>query len=111
MFKKQERLRRSEFSACFKTGKRCHGKYCAVIADVNSGLLKTSVVVSKKVAKSAVRRNTLKRRVYAVLRKAVMDSGYRGCVIVIIKPTLNSLPRKTANQVVQQSIADCLKSA
>ncbi len=109
MFKKTERLTRSEFSEYFKSGQRHNFKYCTVVTFPLTAL-KTSVVVGKKVAKAAIKRNTFKRRVYALLRKVVLGSEYQGVVIVILKPTYASLPRKVAEDFLNQSIAQALKS-
>ena len=110
MFKKTERLSRSEFSEYFRIGKRHHFPHLTIITKpINSR--KVSVVVSKKVAKSAVRRNTIKRRVYAILRNLLVAAEYKGVLIVIVKPTLNSLPRKAVDELLTESIAQVLKSA
>ena len=61
--------------------------------------LKASVVVSKKVAKKAHERNTLRRRVYAVIESLRRDQGLCGAVIVVTKPTLASLPRLAQREV------------
>ncbi len=110
MFKKVERLSRSEFSEYFKTGKRHHFPNFTVITK-SYPTRKVSVVVSKKVAKSAVRRNTIKRRVYATLRDELTEKGYQGVFIVIVKPNVNPLSRKVADELFVQSIAQVLKGA
>lgn len=69
------------------------------------------MVVSKKVAKSAVRRNTLRRRVYAELRHVMKDSSFAGILIMIAKPNLATLPRKTAQAAIAAAVAQALKSA
>lgn len=110
MFKKVERLSRSEFSEYFRIGKRHHFPHLTVITHPNVAR-KVSVVVSKKVAKSAVRRNTIKRKVYATLRNLLVPAEYQGVLIVIVKPTINSLPRKAVDELLTESIAQVLKSA
>jgi len=64
--------------------------------------VKISVVVGKKVAKSAVKRNTLKRRVLATIKKAGLVPG---AYIILLKPSFSSLSRKTAEQNIIESIA------
>ena len=109
MFKKSERLSRSEFSEYFKVGRRHHFKHYTIIT-TPLPTLKVSVVVGKKVAKAASKRNTFKRRVYAVLRKVLLSNEYKGVMIVMLKPTYSSLPRKVAEDFLNQSIAQVLKS-
>ena len=110
MFKKSERLTRAEFSEYFKVGRRYHTPQLTVITHPLS-TRKVAVVVGKKVAKSAVRRNTLKRRVYAQLREEMKEYPYRGVIIIILKSPFNSLPRKQVSEVVQTAIAQVVKSA
>lgn len=60
---KHERIRRqSEFSALFKSGKRIYSEYLTVILCKNtSGVRRLGLVVGKRVGKTAVRRNRMKR--------------------------------------------------
>jgi ribonuclease P protein component len=109
MFKKSERLTRSEFSEYFKVGRRHHTPHVTIITHPLPAR-KVAVVVGKKVAKSAVRRNTLKRRVYALLRESLTVNDYRGVLIVILKPPVNSLPRQQLSEVVHTAIAQVIKS-
>lgn len=110
MFKKVERLSRSEFSEYFRIGKKSHLPHLNFIT-YPLDTRKVSVVVSKKVAKSAVRRNTIKRKVYALLRTSLVAGGYKGVLIVVVKPTFNSLSRKAVDELLTESIAQVLKSA
>jgi ribonuclease P protein component len=110
MFKKTERLSRSEFSDYFNAGKKHYTPQVTIITHPLPSR-KVAVVVGKKVAKSAVRRNALKRRVFAVLRSELTRTDYRGVVIVILKPACNSLPRSTMADIIQKAIAQVLKSA
>ena len=109
MFKKGERLNRSEFTHFFSVGKKSHSKYLTFITSPYP-TLKVSVVVGKKVAKSAVKRNTIKRRVYATLRKMIVGQ-HQGVVIVVVKPNFSTLPRKMSETEICQAIAQVLKSA
>lgn len=92
MLKKQERLSRQEFSAHFATGRRSHTDLFSLIYTPGP-TLKASAVVSKKVAKKAHERNTLRRRIYATLEHLRKDEGFSGTLIVVAKPALASLPR------------------
>lgn len=60
---KHERIRRrSEFSALFESGKRIYSEYLTVILCRNtSGASRLGLVVGKRVGKTAVRRNRMKR--------------------------------------------------
>lgn len=98
-----------EFEEVFKVGKRTHFPHLMVItapADTRA----VSAVVGKKVARSAVRRNTLRRRIYAVLKDVLEKNRYTDALIVITKPTFNSLTRSTAEDFVRESIEQVLKT-
>ncbi|NPV04106.1 MAG: ribonuclease P protein component [Syntrophaceae bacterium] len=60
---KSERIRRrSEFKALFESGKRVHSEYLTVIHCRNTtGVRRLGLVVGKRVGKTAVRRNRMKR--------------------------------------------------
>lgn len=67
MLPQEERLTREQFDQVFKHGIRVHSPSMLFVyapGDMRHG----AVVVSKKVAKSAVVRNRLRRQVYAALR-------------------------------------------
>ena len=110
MFKKTERLSRSEFTSYFNAGKKHHTPQLTIITHPLPSR-KVAVVVGKKVAKSAVRRNTLKRRVFAILRSELTEMNYQGVVIIILKPPCNSLSRTTMADIIQKAIAQVLKNA
>ena len=67
MFPQEERLTRSQFDQVFKHGIRVHTPVFLFVYAPGDGR-KGAVVVSKKVAKSAVMRNRLRRQVYTALR-------------------------------------------
>lgn len=107
MFKKRERLTRAEFSDYFATGRRYHGPYTTIIY-LPHPTRKTAVVVGKKVAKHAVKRNTLRRRVYAVLRQVLDAAGVTGVFIVLVKPAITNLPRTQAAAAVAAALHEVI---
>jgi ribonuclease P protein component len=110
MFKKTERLTQSEFAEFFKVGKRHHFPGFTIITAPGSKR-KVSVVVGKKVLKSAVKRNLLRRRVYATLRLVLGAIPYQGVLIVLLKSPYVTLGRKQAAAQLSEVIAQVLKSA
>ena len=104
MLQKSNRLTRKEFDAVFKTCKRVHFSHLTVFyspGDTFHG----SVVVGKKVAKTAVRRKTLRRRVYDRVRRSMQKEGITGTFLFLVKPSYNSLSRKAADAFLTESIA------
>ena len=69
--KKRTRLSRAELEVVMKTGSRVHGRlFSFILKKAAQG--GSAVVISKKVAKTAVARNTIRRRVRAVLAQYPM---------------------------------------
>jgi ribonuclease P protein component len=66
MLKKRERLSRREVEHVLNKGKRVRGTLFSV-SSIQAQHMKCAVVVSKRVAKQAVLRNKIRRRVYATL--------------------------------------------
>jgi ribonuclease P protein component len=107
MFKKTNRITTKEFNQYFKAGARHHHKHLTVITHPHP-TLKVAVVAGKKVAKSAVARNRLKRRVLAQLKTNLTERT--GVYIVILKPTFAGLARKSAMKVVGAAVAGLVKN-
>jgi ribonuclease P protein component len=86
MLKKANRIPRGQFDLVFKTGKRLHSPLLQLI--YIPGEMAFSVVVSKKVAKQAVMRNRLRRRLYGVVERFfnVTNSPVLFQGIFILKP-------------------------
>ncbi len=68
MLKKEQKLNRAEFANLLKKGKHIHCE-SAIIVYLNESNTKCGVTVSKKVAKKAVDRNLLRRRIYEIIQK------------------------------------------
>ena len=85
MFKKNNRLNRSEFEGFFNTGLRKHSQNLQLIYSPQSEL-KVAVVVPKKIIKTAVGRNKLRRQLYHQLKKIL--SQKTGVYICIVKKSI-----------------------
>lgn len=104
MLKKSHRLTKQQFETFFRTGKRLHFAHVTIVYTPYERF-HGAVVVGKKVARRAVVRNRLRRRVYAQLYQQLGRLGYTGVYIVLTKPSFASLPRRTAIAELQQAIA------
>lgn len=91
MFKKTERVNREQFETFFRIGRRYHSPY-ATIVYTSYPTFHASVVVSKKVNKKAVTRNTLRRRIYGQLYSLKKEER-TGVFMVILKPAFKQLTR------------------
>lgn len=74
-------------------GKTTRGRAMSLRYDETQGGFKVAVVVSKKVDKSAVVRNRIRRRVYAVVRENMQPSDTRGgYVFLVYSPEVATMP-------------------
>jgi len=85
MLPKKERLSRKEFNRFFSVGKRFHSPSLQVVYAPHD-TFHASVVVSKKIARLAVKRNKIRRRIYDIVRRYKMERGNPGVFIFVTKP-------------------------
>lgn len=84
MLRKKERLKRADFSHFFSLGKRTHTPYFTIVFAPHT-TSHGSVVVSKKIARKAVDRNKLRRRIYDILRRELRGDAPQGVYILLVK--------------------------
>lgn len=106
MFKKTERLNRTKFSEYFKIGRRFHTESFTLIYSP-APIRAVAVVVGKKVSKSAIDRNTLRRRTYAAIRLGV---GTTGVYVVIAKPKAKDLTQAAIAPEIAKLLASVVKA-
>ncbi len=109
MLKKEQRLSRTDFATYFKGGKRLNAD-CATLIFHPHPTFHGSVVVSKKISKLAVTRNTIRRRVYAQLYGLRVEHKM-GVWIVLIKPPYTLLTKQSARTQIQLLIERAAKPA
>lgn len=105
MLPRSERLSRSDFELLKKRGARIHTELFT-LSYVFTPTLGVGVVVSKKVARRAVDRNMMRRRVYAVFRDIKHDLKTAYIVVFIKKEgakTTYSYLKKTLDQAIQRA--------
>jgi len=81
---KGSRIGKDAFARVSKEGKRLFGRSLTLVVSPAERAA-YAAVVSKKVAKTAVKRNLLRRRIFAILRAFTKESGTRGSFIVYAK--------------------------
>lgn len=99
------RLGRDEVKEVFDKGSRVSSQYGSVIL-LKHKQCKVAVVVSKKVAGSAVVRNSVRRRIYAVLEH--IDPSIYPCYIAIL-PSKGLVSMR--GEPLSQAIKDLLQKA
>lgn len=108
MLNKEQRVSRVDFLSFLKSGKRFHSTHLTLIYSPFP-TFHGSVVVSKKVSKQAVVRNTLRRRIYAQMQQLKDTSP--GVYIVMVKPGFASVSRLEALQEIKVLIGRMSKTA
>lgn len=90
MLPQKERLNRNDFNRFFAAGRKYHSPTLTLVYGESTNF-QASAVVSKKVAKTAVERNKLRRQIYAILRDRHKEKSLAGVYIVIVKPPAQKL--------------------
>jgi len=103
MLPKKERLSRAEFNRFFSMGKRMHSPSVQVVYSPHPEL-HASVVVSKKVARLAVKRNKIRRRIYDIVRNYRLQNPVTGVFIFLTKPSVNTLTYEALKDEIQTCI-------
>lgn len=104
MLAKKNRLSRDEFNRFFSLGKKVHTPYFQLI-HLATEPFKVSVVVSKKVAKTAVQRNKIRRRIYDIVRNHQKQYSITGVYIFLTKPPITTLPYAT----LKENVVSCVE--
>jgi ribonuclease P protein component len=86
MFAQAQRLDRTMFTYTYTHGRKVHMPGFLLIY-LKAPALAVAVVVGKKVTKSAVARNQIKRRLYAALYETKVPTGR---IIMMAKPAANA---------------------
>jgi ribonuclease P protein component len=92
MLTKKERLTRAQFDRSFSIGKRIHTPHMQIII-AESDSFHGAVVVPKKVYKKAVDRNSVRRKLYAVLYETNKKRNLHKTIILIVKSAITSVPK------------------
>jgi ribonuclease P protein component len=92
MLPKEKRLNKALFKKVIDKGKSLHSKIFIVRFIKDKSLLRFAVSVSKKVSKSAVIRNKIRRRVYSSINSfKTISPTETGNIIFIVKPEIIKL--------------------
>lgn len=102
MLSRSSRLTRGAFSEVFKHGKRKRLPYGQVLF-VPAKDFCASIVVGKKVEKTAVGRNALRRRLYAALY-TLKAKGQTGRVVFIAAPSVKGVDKALVRQALQEAV-------
>jgi len=102
MLPRSSRLTRGAFSEVFERGKRKRLPYGQVLF-VPAKDFRASIVIGKKVEKTAVGRNTLRRRLYAALY-ALRAKGQTGYVVFIATPAIKGVDMTLVRQGLQETV-------
>ncbi len=88
MLPSSRRLRASEVRVIIATGRSIRGEYLSAKYRLASGPFRSAIVVSKKLAKTAVMRNRLRRWTYNALTQQPFPKGIEVVIFIQKKPTI-----------------------
>jgi len=94
----------------YQRGQTIRGQYCSLryISNSRRRTYRAAVVVSKKVSKSAVVRNRIRRRMYEMIRRSAPDIvGAYDLVFIVYSDQLATLPA----EVISHAVTDKLQKA
>lgn len=91
MLPKKERLTSKMFDRFFKSGQRYNNDLWQVVYSPGAKF-QAAVVVGKKVDKSAVKRNKLRRQVYNLLYRQNQEGQLNGIYLILTKPSIKTAP-------------------
>lgn len=109
MLSKKERLSRDEFNRFFSIGKRTHSPGFQVIFSSHPKL-HAAVVVSKKIAKHAVKRNKIRRQIYDCVRNYAVEKKIHGVFIFLVKQPVLAMRPAEIRQGVRSHLDTLLKT-
>ena len=89
-------------------GKRTHSPALQIIFSPHDAL-HVSVVVSKKIAKHAVKRNKIRRRIYDIVRNYRSEQKIHGVFIFLVKQPILTMDFAEIRQQVRTHMNDILK--
>jgi ribonuclease P protein component len=104
MLGKSQRLSRTAFSTAFRSGRRYQSPHLTLI-HAPAAHFAGAVVVGKKVAKSAVTRNRVRRRLTAALRESSVITQNPGAFIMITKPGAANISSRVLRAELQALLA------
>jgi ribonuclease P protein component len=93
---------RHDLAALYRSGRTLRGNGLSVRYKSNQlDHFRSSVVVSKKVAKSAVTRNRIRRRVYEILRSSIPPATPIDLIVTVFDAKLAVMPATELKQLLQ----------
>lgn len=102
MIPKKNRLSRTDIVDVKSFGKALHSQLATyIVHNKDHKTTKIGVVISKKILKSAVERNKLKRRIFTLCRNALMHSAK---LHILIFPKKTAILNKTTNKAMEKEI-------
>lgn len=106
-------LKSRDFARVLEKGDRIKGsKFSLYILGEENGVLRTGVIIPKKLARLAVQRNYLKRLIYAVFREKAQKRDEKGTMAVVrLIGDISSRKRKELFGEIKAELETLLKKA
>jgi ribonuclease P protein component len=111
---KIDRIRKTkDFQDIFKNGKKFKGKLFSLYAwkDGGSGETAAGATVAKKFAHAAVKRNYIKRAIYAAFRERSGDIQRGVKIVVRLSCGVKDIKKRTLSKEIRKDVEDLLLKA
>ncbi len=108
MLPKKKRLSREEFNRFFSIGKKKHTPNLFVVYSPHP-TFHASVVVSKKVGRTAVKRNKIRRQIYDIVRNLQKNKSFTGVYIFVTKPEILKATHEKVKNLVEKTVEQIQK--
>jgi len=109
MLSKKERLSRKEFNRFFSLGKKNNSQTFTLVYTPHP-TFHASVVVPKKIERSAVKRNKTRRQIYDIVRSHQKTEEFSGVFIFLIKSNIIKIEHKDVVVEVHKIIKKALNN-
>ncbi len=103
MLPKKERLTSKMFDRFFSSGRRYNSDLWQLVYSPGAEF-QAAVVVGKKVHKSAVKRNKIRRQVYNLLYRYKQDNKLKGSYLLLTKPAIKTVAFATIKEQLHSSL-------
>jgi len=92
MLPKKNRLTTNQFDRSFRKSKKIHTELARFLISNGRENTKCAVVVSKKIAKSAVKRNRIRRQIYALMDQIIPKKLAKNIICLYKGPVVFDSP-------------------
>ncbi|MFA5020694.1 MAG: ribonuclease P protein component [Patescibacteria group bacterium] len=92
MIAQKNRLKKADFERIFRNGNKFYNQYCNIRYLPNGlGYCRFAIIVSNKISKKATERNTIRRRIKAIIVENLPNFSKDFDIVITVLPALSNL--------------------